>query len=162
MINLTAVRVSIVALALSTASCSVGDGRTQDTAKLSSPSPSYSASDTTVIEIRGPTLLAHFPVTQAAVDSSPDLGEALTDFQYHLDRSRDFLAQMGIAVEERYTPVVRYRVERQLIRSVPPADSVVAYVFVAPDRPTRTHYGVVTDADLRALAARFLAGRPDP
>ena len=154
-------RVTIFALALFAAACSSRDGRTQDTSTHNSP-PSEHSSDTTVIEIRGPTLLAHFPVTQAEVDSSPDVGEAVSDFQYHLGRARDSLTRLGIGVDERYTPVVRYRVGRQLVRFVPPADSGVAYIFVDPNRSTRTYYGVTTDADLLDLAHRFLAGRPDP
>ena len=154
-------RSSILTLALICAGCAPAGEREQGDPKSRSASGER-ASDTTTIEIRRPTLLAHFPITQADVDSSADAGEALSDFQHHLDGARDSLTKLGIMVVERYAPAVSYRLGDRVIRFAPPSDSGVAYVFVAPDRPTRVYYGVVTDSDLLELTNRFLVARPDP
>jgi hypothetical protein len=36
---------------------------------------------------------------------------------------------------------------------------MATYVWIAPDRPAHTHYGVLTDSDLLDLTNRFLAAR---
>lgn len=154
-------RSNILALALICAACAPAGEREQPGAKSGSASRER-ASDTATIEIRRPTLLAHFPITQADVDSSADIGEALSDFQHHLDGARDSLKRLGVIVEERYTPAIRYRLGDSVVRFAPPPDSGVAYVFVAPDRSTRVYYGVVTDSDLLELTNRFLVARADP
>ena len=156
-----AVHLTLLAVALVAAGCTPSESRTQG-AIAREATPPAPAADTSVIEIRVPMLLAHFPITQAEVDASEDGGEALGDFQYHLGGARDSLARLGLALEIRYTPALPYRVAGRLPRFVPPADSGVAYLFVAPDRATRTYYGVLTDEDLLDLAHRFITGTPEP
>jgi hypothetical protein len=118
--------------------------------------------DTAVIPIQGPTVLAHFPVTQAEVDADDDVAEALTDFQFHLGNARDDLTRLGVAVAERYTPTVRYRIGDRVVTFAPPSDSGVAYVLLTPDRAPRIYYGVLTDTDLVELTQRFVGGRAEP
>jgi hypothetical protein len=155
------VRAKIVTLALLCAGCAPADDA-EPVVPESSLASVEQAFDTTTIDIRGPTLLAHFPITQPQIDSSADVAEVLSDFQYHLDGARDSLKRLGLTVQERYTPVVHYRLSGRVVRFAPPRDSAVAYVFVAPDRPTRVHYGVVTNIELVELATHFLAVRSDP
>ena len=159
-ITQAAVRLTVLVLVLTATGCAPPDSRTQRTAARDS-TPSEPA-DTSVIQVQAPTLLAHFPITQAEVDASEDGGEALGDFQYHLGGARDSLSHLGLALEIRYTPAVQYRLAGRVTRFVPPADSGVAYLFLAPDRPTRTYFGVLTDADLVDLAHRFVTGTPEP
>ena len=160
-IRKAAVRATILTLALVCAGCAPADDA-EPAVSESSVASAERASDTTTIAIRRPTLLAHYPITQTQVDSSADVPEVLSDFQHHLDGARDSLTRLGITVEERYTPAIRYRLGDRVIRFAPPPDSAVAYVFVAPDRPARVHYGVVTDRELVELANHFLAARSDP
>lgn len=154
-------RLTVLAVALVAASCTPSESRTQG-ANARDAIPPEPAVETSVIEIRAPTLLAHFPITQAEVDASEDGGEALGDFQYYLGGARDSLARLGVTLEIRYTPALQYRVAGRVIRFIPPADSGVAYLFVAPNRPTRTYYGVLTDDDLLDLAHRFVRSVPEP
>ena len=148
-ITYSAVRSSLLSLVLLSAACS-------SSVERQSAAANSHAADTAVIDIRQPTVIAHFVTTQAEVDSNPDLGEALSDFQYHLGGARATLTDWGVALEERYAPVVRYRVAGRVVRFAPPRDSAVAYLLLAKDFPPQIYYGVLTDSDLLDRVRRFL------
>lgn len=133
-----------------------------DTAPIATAATPDQVPDSAIIHIHGPTVLAHFPVTQAEVDADDDVGEALTDFQFYLGNARDDLGRLGVAVAERYTPTVRYRLGDRVVTFAPPRDSGVAYVLLMPDRGPRIYYGVLTATDLLELTRLFLAGGAAP
>ena len=61
-----------------------------------------STPDSSLVRVRGPTLIAFYPdATQAQVDSSEELTTVLDDFSYHLSSASDSLAAQGFTIVER-------------------------------------------------------------
>ncbi len=110
--------------------------------------------------IAGPTVIAAFPVTQAEADSSQEANEALGDFQFHLGGARDSLKALGITVIARYDSLVPVREDwGTWIWRVGADSGGVGYLLVAPRRPSKTFWGVMTSSDLVDAAAHYFERR---
>jgi hypothetical protein len=122
-----------------------------------------SALDSLAVRVDGPTLIAFYPtVTQAQVDSSADLATVLEEFSLYLSTAQDSLRALGFVIIER--PPGPFRViDRTGSRHINlrPDSADVGYVFVAPGRPHRVFYGVVTNPELIAAGRTFLATGQD-
>ena len=109
--------------------------------------------DTIVVDIIGPTLLAAFPLTEAEAARSAAMGEALENFQRHLDSAADSLRARGVEVHERYGATVHWRYgDTTTTRPVPPERPV--YLLLSPSIPETVLLGVQTDTELLAQAVR--------
>lgn len=109
--------------------------------------------DTTVVDVTGPTVLAAFPMTETEAARSAAMGEALENFQRHLDRATDSLRAQGVEVHERYGATVHWRYgDTTTTRPVPPERPV--YLFLSPTTPETMLLGVQTDSALLAHAVR--------
>ena len=142
-------------------------GSARDSARLVASAPrakpdSAPASDSGLVHIQGPTLVAFYPqVTQAQIDSSEDLATVLDDFSYHLSTAMDSLRLLGITVDDRPTGRLQLLDGGRRRQFLPAKDSAdVGYVFLAPGRADRVYYGVMTNADLVAAAHAYLGKRP--
>ncbi len=108
----------------------------------------------TVIDVRGPTIVAFFPpVPQKELESDQDTNEALADFQYYAGRVRDRLKRAGIRFHELYATSFDVRVGRTRTTFRPASE--VGYYLAAPNKKPRIEYGVKTDADLLSVAAEY-------
>jgi hypothetical protein len=108
-----------------------------------------------VIVVDRPTVVAFFPpMTDAEMDKDPDANEALSDFQLYAGQVRKRLEAAGIQFQEIYATsfTLQIRGKRKTLR---PKDIQVGYCFVAPDKPPRIQYGVMTDVDILAVAAAY-------
>jgi hypothetical protein len=115
--------------------------------------------DTNVVMITGPTVLAAFPVTEAEASRSTALGEALENFQRHLDNASDSLEAHGIEVHERYGATIHWRFGDTITtRQVPPDRPL--YVLLSPTSGEQMILGVQNDSALLAQARRHFARRP--
>lgn len=104
-----------------------------------------------VIEVRGPTVIAFFRQSEAE-DGEP---EPLGDFQFYAAQAQAPLAKHGVAFHVIYPTgriAVRIAGQRQTLRP----KVGVGYYFLAPGRRPRLQHGVVTDDDLLALVQRPL------
>jgi hypothetical protein len=162
--------VTLVALAVGSAACggseagrdSVAAGVGRDTAAPAGDSAVDSIPvDTNVVTVTGPTVLAAFPVTESEAGRSAALGEALENFQRHLDSAGDSLSAHGVEVHERYGATVHWRYGDTVItRQVPPDRPI--YMFLSPTAGEQFVLGVQTDSALFAQAMRHFASRRPP
>jgi len=115
--------------------------------------------DTTLVAIRGPTLVAVIPfppayldsVTSAADAGTSDLAGAIDDFAYHLGSADSALAARGITVTWRFGSTVSFLTAAGPETLVLDPDSGVAYLFLTPTT-RHVHRGVLTNIDLVLLA----------
>lgn len=115
----------------------------------------WSALRSRPVVVKGPTLVAFFRTTQAEVDSSGEVSETLSDFDYYLANASDSLRALGIAVYERYTDTIPYVVHDTARRFVAPPDSGgVGYLFLVPNGPAKARYGLLSD-DLIVVARNY-------
>jgi hypothetical protein len=146
--------ISLVALACTHDRSPVGGRQPAESAT----STRRSVPDSMAVHADGPTLIAFSPVvTQAQVDSSEDLATVLDDFAYYLGAAQDSLHALGFKiVDVPYGTIHLF--DKSGSRNITPArDSAdVGYVFVAPGRPDRVFYGVMTNMDLAEAGHRFL------
>jgi hypothetical protein len=151
------------ALGLALVSLGCGRGANARTARdaPSSRHPSRQApSLADTVLITGPTIVAAFAVTQAEADTSDDVNEALSDFQFHLNSARDSLRAEGIALVERYDSIIPIREDWGTWSWRLGADSGrVGYLFVAPRRPAKELWGVMSDVDLIESATQYFGKR---
>lgn len=120
------------------------------------------SADSNVVLINGPTLLAFYPaVTQAQVDTSEELTTVFDDFSYHLSTAADSLRALGVKVEERPVGQLRFIEAGEKRQFMPAKDSSdFGYLFLAPRRAMRVHYGVMTNTDLVQSAREYLESKP--
>ena len=148
------IRTSVAALAI--AGCT-GEGAGDSAgAPADSPDADTGAAtgvDTNVVDVTGPTILAAFPVTEAEAGRSAAMGEALENFQRHLDRAADSLRAQGVEIHERYGASVHWRFgDTTTTRQVPPDRPL--YILLSPAIPETFMIGVQTDSALVAQAKR--------
>lgn len=100
-----------------------------------------------------PTLISSFVATQAQIDSSAMLNDALSDYQLYLSRAARVLEQHGVQVIAISDSTVRWR-DSLGSHSMLAADSGgVLYLFVLPNgRLKSLHAGVELDGPLLAAA----------
>jgi hypothetical protein len=106
-----------------------------------------------IIDVRGPTIVAFFrPLKPDQKDA--DANESLADFQYYVKQIRKPLADAGIELQETYSDLFRVKVGESTTTFRPDKEGV-GYYLVAPGKPPRIEYGVMTDHDLRELAQQY-------
>jgi hypothetical protein len=148
------------AIALAIAACTrdAGDSAARPDSPGADTFPAVPV-DTNVVDITGPVILAAFPVTETEAGRSAAMGEALENFQRHLDRAADTLRAVGIEVHERYGASVHWRVgDTTTTRQVPPDRPL--YILLSPAIPETFMIGVQTDSALIAQARRHFRPRP--
>jgi hypothetical protein len=162
-------RLSIALSLVLVTACSHTDARRVDTASARSVAPdvhqrSPTGPDTAAapIQVDRPVLVAFFAVTQAQVDSSDDIGEALSDFQHYLPGIKSGLDSIGVALREQYTDTVRYIANGRAQLWVPPKESAdVGYLLLRPDGEPSVLYAVATTDDVLDQVKEWL-GRSKP
>jgi hypothetical protein len=120
------------------------------------------ASDSGVVDLSKPTLVAYFVVTNAEADTNDRIATVLEDFQYSLDRARRHLEGRGIQVVETYNDSIRLRWPDGRVQTYRTADSDssrVGYHFFKPGSTPLSIGHVLTDSDLFDEAARYFGWR---
>jgi hypothetical protein len=117
---------------------------------------------THVFVVTKPSLISSFVVTQAEVDSSGDVNEALSDYQYYMSLAMPVLKRHGIQVHLTNDSTLRWR-DSLGVHSIAAADSGgIVYLFVSPNGHKRIlRQGVELDGAILA-AARGQFGLPIP
>ena len=105
--------------------------------------------------IAQPTILAFFPpLTEADLDKSPDMNEALGDFQLYATRVGAPLKKAGIDFE--VVSAVRFNVkDGATSRTFRTGKIGIGYYFIAPGKAPHVEFGVMTDDDILATAAKY-------
>lgn len=113
--------------------------------------------ETPAVVVRGPTVVACFvPVSDAEMDSNPDLNEALADFQLYSAQARRPLQRRGIAYHVLSARSFRMRINGK-VNSYRVEGA--AYYFVAPGKKPQIETGVMTDTDLLAAADKYFGSK---
>lgn len=115
-------------------------------------------SDSTIVDLRKPTIVAYFVVTQAEADSNHGIATVLEDFQYSLDRARPHLEKKGLQVIETYRDSIRLRWpdgREQNYRTADSDSTRVGYHFFKPGATPISIGHVITDSDLFDAAASY-------
>jgi len=120
------------------------------------PNISVAATDEQpLIEVRGPTVIAFCaPMTDVELDEDPNLDDMLADFQLYASRVRDPLHAAGIEFQELYVHSFELR-DGSSASTFRPVEADVGYYFVAPGKPPRVQYGVMTDLDIVQTAREY-------
>jgi len=116
-----------------------------------------------LVLVTGPTLISSFVATQTEVDTSSDVNEALSDYQYYLSLATPVLERSGVRVVLSNDSTIRWHDRRGTHRLSAVTDGIV-YLFVLPDgRMKELHRGVESDESILAAAREFLRlPIPDP
>jgi hypothetical protein len=120
------------------------------------------SSDSSIVDLRKPTIIAYFVVTQAEADSSDAIATVLDDFQYSLDRARPHLEKQGLQVIETYRDSVRLAWpdgREQTYRTADSDSTRVGYHFFKPGATPISIGHVMTDSDLFDEAAGYFGWR---
>lgn len=136
-----------------------------ESARAAAPPAVAVPRDSTWIEVTGPTLIAFYPPSAAAViDAGDDAATALDDFGYHLASAIDSLRVLGVRVESVGSRVLHVvQGGRTTVFTVPRDSADIGYYLVAPGQAPVVYHGVLADADLIDAAQRYLhAARPRP
>ena len=125
-------------------------------------------SDSGVVELTGPMVVAFFVATQAELDADPDAATAADDWQSYLPDIRDRLAARGVRLVTWTSDTLRVR-ERGAAggeRRLALADSGVGYVLLRPGAAPRILRGVDTGDGVLAEGAEYFGwgttSRPPP
>ena len=115
-----------------------------------------------VVMVTGPTFISSIVVTQADVDTSSDVNEALSDYQYYLSLAVPVLERGGVRVRLSNDSTIRWHDRRGTHQISAVADGGIVYLFVLPNgRMKVLRQGVQPDEPILA-AARELFGLPIP
>jgi hypothetical protein len=125
-------------------------------------SDSMPRTDSGTVLVQGPTLVAFYPTaTQAQVDSSEELATVFDDFSHHLSTAADSLRALGITITVRPAGLIQLLEGSRRREFIPASDSAdVGYLFLAPGRAHRVHYGVMTNSELVDRAREYLTSTP--
>ena len=108
-----------------------------------------------LVVVNRPTIVAFFPpVTDAELSGNPDENESLADFQLYATRVRPKLNDAGIDFEEIYASSFALRCGAKTTTFHPEKERV-GYYFIAPKKPARVEYGVMTEVDILRVAAEY-------
>lgn len=112
-----------------------------------------------VVVVTGPTIIAFFPLMQAALQKDADTNEGLADFQLYAKQVHEPLKEAGIEFSEIYTHSFRVRIgqDASVFR---PAKGNAGYYLIAPGKKPRIEYGVMTDSDLLQVAREYFGTFP--
>lgn len=138
-----------------------------DSAVTSGPSSVTASDDSTLITVRGPTLLAVAPYSHAYLDTavkdasadSSGLATALDDFSFYLGTIDSAMSVKGVRVFLRVDTLVKWVLDGRRDSMQLRRDSGVAYLVWGP-RGFLMRRGVQTDVDLMALVDSVLPRRP--
>jgi len=110
------------------------------------------------IEVRGPTLIAFFPLVDTErAEEMQDQIDMLDDFYHHLNSAGETLGAAGVTIHVRPAGEIRIIDGDRARVLTPPSDgSDIGYYMVAPGRDPRLVVGVYTDVDLIEAAGRHL------
>lgn len=105
--------------------------------------------------IERPTIIAFFPpMTDAELENNPDMNEVLADFQLYASQASPRLKNSGVDFE--VASAVTFRVSKGgVIHTFKSGKVKVGYYFVAPGKLAHVEYGVMTDDDILAAAAKY-------
>lgn len=126
--------------------------------------PSEVVSESGVVRVTGPLVVAFFVAAQADLDADPDAATAADDWQFYLPRIRDTLVARGVAFGSWTGGTLRVReagrggAERVLVL----ADSGVGYVLLRPGVAPRILRGVDTGERVFAESANYFGWAPAP
>ena len=114
--------------------------------------------------VRKPTLITSFVTTQAAVDSSDEISEALSDYQHYLSLAIPVLEKHGIQVHVTNDSTLRWRDSLGVHKLSTTDGGGLVYLFVSPNGRTRVlREGVELDgAILNAAHLLFDVPLPTP
>ena len=100
--------------------------------------------------------MSAFVTTQSEIDSSSDVGEALSDYQFYLNQARPILERHGVHVHATYDSLVEWR-DQHGTHALSVSDSGgIAYLFLMPDgRSSIEREGVITDLDILETASKL-------
>lgn len=105
--------------------------------------------------IRRPTIIAFFPpVTRTELDREPDTNEALSDFQYYAGAVREPLQKLGIDFREANFGSFQVQIGTK-VRTFRSGTDRIGYFLAAPGKKPQVEHGVMTDADLLAVAKDY-------
>lgn len=104
--------------------------------------------------ISRPTIVAFFPpLSEADLDKNPDMNEALGDFQLYASRAQAPLKKAGIDFE--VVSAVTFNVkDGATARTFRTGKIGIGYYFIAPGKAPHIEFGVMTDDDILAMAAK--------
>jgi hypothetical protein len=93
------------------------------------------------------------PVSDAEMETNPNLNDALGDFQLYTAQARQLLQERGIAFRvlsaHRFRMQLRGNVVSFLVGGV-------AYYFIAPGKRVHVHTGAMTDTELVEAADQYV------
>jgi hypothetical protein len=109
----------------------------------------------TLIVVNRPTVVAFCPhVSDAEMSKDPDTNEALSDFQVYARGAREKLRKAGVDFEELYVDSFEVKCEGKTT-VFRPGKIKIGYYFIAPGKPPRIQYGVMTDDDILQTATEY-------
>ena len=105
--------------------------------------------------VEKPTVIAFFAhMTDSELEKNPETNEALSDFQLYVSKAGPRLKAAGVDLQVANSD--RFRIKTgPAIRIFKAGKINVGYYFVAPEKPPRIEYGVMTDDDILATAGQY-------
>ena len=152
-----------IALFLFAASCR-GESGTSETPDTSTRVPATDSgfatvSDSAWVDVKGPTLVAFYPVrTNEQLEKDEGLATALDDLAYHIGTAMDSLYAQGFTVHYRGGDTLWLRTPTHRWRFIRDADSAeVGYAWSDSARNMTILYGVRGNVDLIEYGREFRA-----
>lgn len=115
------------------------------------------AAEQPVFVIRGPTIIAFFPLA-AKKQIDTDTNGALADFQRYAFLVREPLRRSGIDFHEVYTPSFLIQQGKQTTTFSAGGEGA-GYYLIAPGKKARVERGVMTDINLLKVAGEYFVVR---
>jgi hypothetical protein len=109
-----------------------------------------------VVTVKGPTIVAFFPVTQSELDNDKDgqLSEAYDDFQYYAGSMGKELEKKGIAFDFITEPSFQLVIGKT-VTTFRPKKGDCGFYLIAPGKEPLIEHGVMTKVELVQLADRY-------
>jgi hypothetical protein len=107
--------------------------------------------DTNDISISGPTVIAYFTISPKEIvkDTNYLLLTALSDFQYYINNTREYLMKKGIELITTYNDTIKYHINNKSETFTTRKDTIgIGYIFINLNKKPKTYFGVMTDYDL--------------
>jgi hypothetical protein len=115
-----------------------------------------------VVMVTRPTFISSIVVTQTDVDTSSDVNEVLSDYQYYLSLAVPVLERSGVQVRLSNDSTIQWHDQRGMHQMSASLDGGIVYLFVLPNgRMKVLRQGVLAVEPILATA-RELFGLPIP